>query len=80
MSEQEKNPIIQGIENLLEINDTMKKFRELVGYVQNDSATVVKVYQDDATKSYIVSVGNKTYWGDSLREAINKAHKECNNN
>lgn len=53
--------------------------RALMGYVQNGTGQTVRIFQDDATNTYHVSAGDKTYWGESLKIAIGKAaadHKE----
>lgn len=59
---------------------TYKQLRELCGHVQDGSAQTVKVSQDDATRTWHVTVGDRnprTYHGDSLPEAIhNAAEKE----
>lgn len=50
----------------------------LMGCVQNGSDTAITLFQDDATYTYHVTIrqGKKTYWGNSLGEAINKAIKD----
>ncbi len=52
---------------------------DLMGYIQNGSDTIVKVFQDDATRTYHVRIGNtslaSTYWGNTFREALEKAIK-----
>lgn len=52
---------------------TLKSLRELMGYVQNGSDTTVSLFQDDATRDYILRVGKKRYWGHSLENVIEKA-------
>lgn len=58
---------------------TYHKLRDLMGYVQNASDTVVTLFQDDATRSYFVKVGQgnqeKSYFGETLEEAIDKAYE-----
>lgn len=52
--------------------------RELMGFVQNSSETTVRLSQDDATRSFLVAVGDsnpRTYFGDSLFEAVEAAKK-----
>lgn len=44
--------------------------RAAMGYVENGSDTVLKVYQDDATRDWFVHVGQRHYWGHSLSEAL----------
>jgi hypothetical protein len=47
--------------------------RECCGFVANGSQTTVRIEQDDATNTFIVYVGNRRYWGDSLPDALSKA-------
>ncbi len=51
--------------------------RMLMGYVQNGSARSVTLFQDDATNTYHVKLSkDKSYWGDSMAEALTKAVKD----
>lgn len=50
-----------------------RKLRELCGYVENGSDTVVTIFQDDATRDWVCKVGNKRYWGRSMEAAIDAA-------
>jgi hypothetical protein len=52
-------------------NDWLK-LRRLAGYLQDGSHETIKLYQDDATGSYFVQVGNKSNYGTSFSEALNK--------
>ena len=52
---------------------TLKSLKELMGYVQNGSDETVSLFQDDATMDFMLHVGNKTYWGLSLENVIDKA-------
>jgi len=52
--------------------------RDMAGYVENGGSTTVKIFQDDATRSWHVYVGKNSYFGDSLDQAIEKAHSENN--
>jgi hypothetical protein len=60
------------------INDVnaraLVELRDLCGYVENGGSTTVRIFQDDATKSWHVYVGDKGYYGVSLNEAIRAAH------
>lgn len=49
--------------------------RHLCGYVENGTDCTVKIYQDDATKTWHVVVGKSTNWfdGDSMSQALRKA-------
>lgn len=57
------------------------KLRNLCGYIENATDTSVKVFQDDATKEWIVKVGNNySYYGVSMQDAFNKAFADPRNN
>ena len=58
---------------LLSTRKTLESLRELMGYVQNGSEETVYLFQDDATKDFMLRVGKKTYWGRSLENVIAKA-------
>ena len=61
------------IQNLRRKIKTLSHLRELMGYVQNGSEETVSLFQDDATMDFMLHVGNKTYWGLSLENVIEKA-------
>lgn len=52
---------------------TLNDINRLCGFVQNGSNEVLKIYQDEATRTWHVSRGNRAYWGDSLRQALDNA-------
>jgi hypothetical protein len=53
------------------------KLRALCGYVEDGSDTVVKIYQNDATRSWCVTVGGTVYSDeDSMVAAINAAYEK----
>jgi hypothetical protein len=52
------------------------KLKALMGWVGNGSDETVSMGQDDATKGFIVKVGNKTYHSDTLVGAINEAYDD----
>lgn len=60
-----------------EINATaFEQIRELMGSTQDGSQTAITLFQDEATKTFHVRVGknsNRTFWGNSLRDAIQLA-------
>ena len=60
-------------QELLSTRKTLESLRELMGYVQNGSEETVYLFQDDATMDYMLRVGEKTYWGHSLENVIEKA-------
>lgn len=52
------------------------KIRVLMGYVEDGSDVVLKLYQDDATMTFHVQVGSgHSAWGRTLSEAINNAYE-----
>jgi hypothetical protein len=56
-------------------------FRDLhacCGFVANGSDTTVKISQDDATGTFVVYVGNRRYWGETLAETLAKARADRN--
>ncbi|QIG76532.1 hypothetical protein EVC27_007 [Rhizobium phage RHph_I1_6] len=60
-----------------------EKLRILCGYVENGSDTAVKVYQDDATKEWIVRVGindTRTYHSHSFENVFALAFEDPRNN
>lgn len=59
----------------------IQKLHGLIGYVQNGTDTVIRIYQDDATKMYSIVAGYNSFtkWevtAASLEAAIDKAYKE----
>lgn len=54
-------------------SERLRALRELCGYVEDGSAAVVKLYQDDATGSWFCEVGKKAYFSDSFAGAIDAA-------
>lgn len=52
----------------------LQTLRELCGYLQDGSDTVVHVFQDDATRTWVVKVGeHQHHFGDSLGQALDAA-------
>lgn len=45
----------------------------LTGDVRNATDAKLTIYQDDATHDFIVLVGNRRYWGNSLYAALTAA-------
>jgi hypothetical protein len=63
--------------------DHFQKLKEICGHVQNSSEQVVIISQDDATRSFHITVkgygigsdaSKRTYFGSCLEEAIDKAY------
>lgn len=52
--------------------------RDVLGYIENGSSTVVTIFQDDATHIWCVKVGKQSFYDDSLIKAIHKAHAVFN--
>jgi len=71
-------PSYASIDELISKAGTLNKIRELMGYIEAGEGTSVSLYQDDATKSYCISVGMSYetrgyYYGSTLAEAVQKA-------
>lgn len=49
-----------------------EKLKELAGCVTNGSDTTIKMFQDDATRSYWIKVGERSNFGSSFEEALSK--------
>ena len=62
--------------NQMEQINYFEKLKQLMGYVQNGSDTEIRMFQDDATLSYWVQVGNRSNFGRSLEEALDKFEVE----
>ena len=58
----------------------LERLRDLCGYVQNATDTVVTIFQDDATHDFIVKVGKKSYHGASINVAFEAAFADPKNN
>lgn len=56
------------------------RLRILCGYIENGSETTVKIFQDDATKEWIVKVGKNYYHDSSFDGAFELAFKDPTNN
>lgn len=62
-----------------------RRLRVLCGYVENASDTKVTVSQDDATRTWIVTVGSETagtarsYHGEQMADAFEKAFQDPRN-
>ena len=54
-------------------DERMAAIRRMCGYVENGSDATVKIFQDDATRSWIVRVGNRWWHGPSMNDAIDAA-------
>jgi len=48
----------------------LKGLRGLCGYVENGSNETVSIFQDDATRDWVVRVDNRRYYRDSFTEAL----------
>lgn len=69
--------------------EAMRQLREICGFVENASEQTVRIFQDDATRAWIVKCGDermistmpvkysttRTYHGSSLNEAIDTAYR-----
>lgn len=57
-----------------QVTDTLNALRDTCGYIENGGGTKVSIYQDDATRTWTVTVGTNSYWDESFEGAIHKAH------
>ena len=51
----------------------LEGLRKLAGYVENGTETTITIGQDDATRDWLVKVGNRLYHGPSFYEALDSA-------
>ena len=73
--------VIMQIDQWRRRSEQFQMIINLMGYVQNGTDTIVKLFQDDATMDYHVTVGeNKSEWGHSLAEALAKANAQYGGN
>lgn len=57
-----------------------ERLRVLCGYVENGTDGSVGVFQDDATRTWVVVVDkNKRYYGTSMNEAFEEAFQDPKN-
>ncbi len=54
-------------------NQITTNLKICLGYVENGTSASVSISQDDSTKEFIVTVGNKLYFGTSLNIALMEA-------
>lgn len=59
----------EAIRNTMAINN----LRICLGFVDNASNATVRISQDDATRAFVVHVGNRSYWGKDLFDALQEA-------
>jgi len=83
--EQLKSELAECRETLANAEDRMQYnhsvvngLRHLMGYVQDGTETTVILFQDDATRDFIVKVGNTSYVSGSMESAILKALQKEN--
>ena len=73
--------VIMQIDQWRRRSEQFQMIVNLMGYVQNGTETTVKLFQDDATMDYHVTVGeNESEWGRSLAEALAKANAQYGGN
>lgn len=51
----------------------LRKLRHLMGWVEDGSTTTVALSQDDATKDFILKVGDRTFYDTSFERVIDRA-------
>ena len=54
-------------------DERIAAIRRMCGYVENGSDETVRIFQDDATRDWIVKVGNRWWHGPSMLAAIDAA-------
>lgn len=79
-----RNEEIADLKRKVEVDDqrstaSMVKLRQLLGYVENGTETAVKIFIDDATRTFHIYMGitgksGNSYYGNSLEEVIEKAN------
>ena len=73
--------VIMQIDQWRRRSEQFQMIINLMGYVQNGTDTIVKLFQDDATMDYHVTVGeNESEWGRTLAEALAKANAQYGGN
>ena len=55
------------------LDPSAKDIERLCGYVEDGSHSTVKIFQDDATRSWCVQVERASYYGNTMREALKAA-------
>jgi hypothetical protein len=53
--------------------DRLAGLRELMGYIEDGSSDTVRLFQDDATRSFFVKIGSREYYGEGFKGAIDAA-------
>ncbi len=73
MSSQKVAPVHCAVPQI----DVLKHLRELCGYVENGTSDVVTLFQDDATKAWILKLGTggnvRTFSASSIAQVIEGA-------
>lgn len=60
--------------------EAFKHLKTCLRHVQNGTDATVKISKDDATRSYILHVGNRRYWAYSLHEVLARAASDFEQN
>lgn len=53
--------------------ERLATLRNLQGHWQDGSGETIKLFQDDATRTFHITVGKKSWWGNSFEAAIDAA-------
>jgi hypothetical protein len=57
----------------------INKLHAIIGYVENGSEQTMRLFQDDATKDFLIIVGpekrSRRYFASSLQQVIDKAYE-----
>ena len=51
----------------------LKGLRDILGHVENGTDSVVSIFQDDATREWVVKVSSKGYYGPTFADALDAA-------
>lgn len=53
---------------------SFSELRDVCGYIENGGGSTIKIFQDDATRTWHLYVGDKSYWDETFQGVIAKAH------
>lgn len=56
--------------------ESWRRLRRFCGYIENGSDTVVHLSQDDATRDWVFSIGERSFYGKSPEAALGAAVNE----
>lgn len=70
-------PVSTAEKMFLGLTDTQRlnALRKLCGFVENGSDTTVRIFQDDATRDWIVRCGEQRFYSNHLRGVLDEVFK-----